>query len=106
MPWASGLTLYVGGSLLSDKPCPGDIDCALVVPLERCSGVAASLMALGTSDTHTHLKNRYQVDFYIQIQIAGLGNDFSAFFQYIGEKTAAIKHLQQSDRRGIVRMTL
>lgn len=103
-PWAKGLVLDVGGSYFSDKAAPDDIEATLRVPLGRAAELAARLCAIGDTAGHLRIWREYRLDFYVTIE--GLGNDFSAFFQYVGPKAAAIKHLMPRDPRGIVRLTL
>lgn len=103
-PWAAGLILDAGGSYFSDKPEPDDIEATLRVPIDRVASLAERLAAVGDKEAYLRIKRDYRLDFYVTIE--GLGNDFSAFFQYVGPKTAAVKHLKPRDLRGIVRLTL
>lgn len=102
--WGQGLTLDVGGSFLSDKAEPPDLDATLRIPLDRVAEFNHQLLAIGDMVAHVRIKDAYSLDFYVTI--VGLGNDFSAYLQYVGEKTAAAKYLQPQDRRGIARITL
>jgi hypothetical protein len=104
---AAGLELYMAGSYLSDKVVPGDIDCAVQLPMPE---VAGRLPLLGLMNDGRHppkkgaLWDTYRVDFYVSFTgIPGQG-DFVDFFQYVGSKTASLRHLNEKDRRGIVRV--
>lgn len=100
MPWADGMDLVIGGSFLSDKAQPDDIDATLRVPLSAPHGVLSrAVTTFGGLAAHARIYGQYRVDFYVTI--VGLGNDFGVFFQYVGEKTAAQMNLYKSDLRGV-----
>lgn len=100
MPWAAGLELVIGGSFLSDKALPDDIDATLRVPLTVPRGVLLrAVTALGNTASHERIRSGYRVDFYVTL--VGFGNDFGKFFQYVGEKTAAEMNLHKRDLRGV-----
>lgn len=96
------LPIYMGGSYLSDKALPNDIEITLVadVPLMQ-SPVLPKILLLGGA--HDRLKSKYRVDFYITFKLAGY-NDFRTFFQYVGDKTAQDKGIDAKDKRGIIRV--
>ena len=48
------------------------------------------------------LLHEYQIHFWINLP--SLGNDFAAFFQYIGVKTARFKGLNPKHLKGILRV--
>lgn len=92
------LKLVMGGSYLSDKIAPNDIELTLYVPI--MAGVEP-LFQIGSESSHLQIKQFYGVDFYISVMVPGC-NDLGVFFQYVGEKTAISKGLQEKDRRGVV----
>lgn len=92
--------LYLAGSTFSDKPTPGDIEATIKVDPYQLSHEQLKLMiALQTS--HDQIKDATEIDFYVTLDVPG-NNDFSQFFQYVGEKTATLKNLEPKDKRGIV----
>lgn len=91
-------TLVIGGSFLSDKPAPGDIEVTLVLPPGTPPATCWEWMLLWQQNVDAW-KKCYGVDFYPSLP--GM-NDFVAFFQYVGDKTAEAKSLQPKDRRGVV----
>ena len=92
--------LYLAGSTFSDKPNPGDIEATIKVDPYQLSHDQLKLMiALQTS--HDKIKDATEIDFYVTLDTPD-NNDFSQFFQYVGEKTAIIKNLEPKDKRGIV----
>lgn len=99
---AAGLDLYVGGSYLSDKPHPSDIDCTLSVPLKDIAAYGP-LMQLSADGAKGRIYTTYGVEFYLTIGAMGL-NDFRLFFSYVGEKTAHAKNLDAKDSRGIIKV--
>jgi hypothetical protein len=100
MPRARGLDLVLGGSYLSAKEAPGDIDATIVVPLAfGPDAIYSVIIALGTRQARERIWEHYRVDFYVTIPECG--NDLSAFFQYVGEKTAAMLNLQSKELRGV-----
>lgn len=103
---AAGLEVYASGSYFSDKAVPGDIDCTVPIPIPQVASRLAvvNLTNDGRSTTQKGaLWDNYRVDFWVSLGIPG-HHDFVAFFQYVGIKTAALKHLSEKDKRGIVRV--
>lgn len=92
--------LLLAGSVFSDLPRPDDIESAIMV---RVADLTTSTFraALRLQGQHDNFKERLEIDFYVSLDIPG-AEDFSEYFQYVGEKTAAIKHLAPKDKRGIV----
>lgn len=86
LPWASGLCLDIAGPLLSDKPCPEDVDCTLRVPSERAPSLRDDMHRVGSRHAHSRLTAQYRVDFYITF--VGYGSDFSSFFNTSEKKPA------------------
>lgn len=99
---ATGLHLYIGGSYLSDKPHPGDIDCTLSVPLKDIAAYA-DLVKLSADGGKKRIFTTYGVEFYLTIDALGM-NDFRLFFSYAGEKTAHAKNIDAKDSRGIIKV--
>jgi hypothetical protein len=90
----------LGGSYLSAKAVPDDIDATLRVPLTAGPNmIYHAINTWGTKQANGRIWHQYRVDFYVTI--VGYGNDFSAFFQYVGEKTAALLNLQSKELRGV-----
>lgn len=107
-PYAPSLDLVIGGSFLSDKPNPDDIESTLIVPPvfilgPTVSTSAAHVLSTGSGRSHDQLKETYEVDFYISLDVPGFSN-FCTYFQYVGEKTAVAKALQPTDIRGVLQV--
>ena len=101
-PVAKGLELYLGGSYLSDKAAPSDIDCTLVMPIAQAQD-RVPLINLSADGAKGRIYHQYGVEFYLTIQGLSRGN-FTAFFSYVGEKTAQTKHIDAKDLRGIIKV--
>lgn len=99
---AQGLALYIGGSYLSDKPDPGDIDCTIVMTMDSLY-LRPGLLRLCADGNKGRIYGQYAVEFYPSID-DGTSNDFRHFFAYVGDKTAAAKNLDSKDLRGIVKV--
>lgn len=98
---ADGLDLWIGGSFVTDKPTPSDIECT--VALTKVSvPLRGQLLALALC-RREDIKRDYGVDLVPTLEIAG-HNDLRDFFQYVGPKTAAEKGLKVKDKRGIVQV--
>lgn len=98
--------IFMAGSYLSDKPLPNDIEITIEVNLELfCSQAGQKIIQLGSGDNHNRLKMQYRVDYYPSLKMPGM-NDFTLFFQYVGEKTAHAKGIDTNDKRGIIRVIL
>lgn len=101
-PAARGLEFLVGGSFLSDKPAPGDIDCTVAVPV---AGAArrGELLVLAADGDKGRIYRQYGVEFYVTLVEKGR-NDLRAYFQYVGDKTALARGLRAKDLRGTVKV--
>lgn len=97
---AAGLRLVLGGSYFSDKEEPADIECTVYLPPEQIAA-RLELVQLQGGIQHDRIKRTYRADFYISIEMEGF-NDFGAFFQYVGPKTAHTKGLDEKDARGVI----
>lgn len=94
----TGGVLLVDGSFVTDKTIPSDIEVIYDVtgvkaPVERAKAI------LFFNEKHQFLKDKYDVDWYPNLPG---NNDFSLFFQYIGEKTAVMKNLPPKTLKGIL----
>jgi hypothetical protein len=104
---AAGLDLYICGSFLSDKAMPGDIDCTIEIPLAAVAQRAAFMHLLNDGRTSTQkgwIWDQYRVDIWPTITGVPGASNFIAFFQYVGLKSATMKNLNQTDKRGIVKV--
>lgn len=98
------LPIYMGGSYLSDKILPNDIEITLVANQSFIqASIAQKILPLGTPSEHERIKTQLRIDFYITLELAGY-NDFRTFFQYVGDKTAQDKGIDAKDKRGIIRV--
>lgn len=102
LPVARGLELVVGGSFLSDKAVPGDVDCTIAMPVASTSR-RGPLMLLAADGDKARIYRQYGVEFYLSFTSPGC-NDFRAYFQYVGEKTALARGLNPKDLRGTVKV--
>ncbi len=102
---ASGLPLVIGGSYLTDKPFPGDIEATLIIDPKILANNPGILNFLNNFNRlHGDFKKKYEVDFYPSI--VGMTNQFDVFFQYVGPKTASAKGLEAKDTRGVLEVIL
>lgn len=103
--WAAGLddptALHVDGSYVTDKPVPGDVD--VVVDVSGCDAQGQAQWLQAWADNYQHVKNTYHVDFYPVV--AGHGNDFVAFFQYVRAEEALRRGIGLDVRKGILQVT-
>ena len=91
--------IYIDGSFITDKKLPGDVD--VVLDLTHADDFTQFLCVKMFQSERESIKARYHVDFCPNLPG---NNDFSAFFQYIGPKTATIKGLNNKYRKGILRV--
>jgi hypothetical protein len=95
---------FMAGSFLSDKLLPNDIEITMYVTLDDLKSLdGKKILQLGSKSEHDRFKLKYRIDFYISLEGA---NDFTLFFQYVGEKTANAKGIDTKDKRGIIRVLL
>lgn len=92
--------LFLAGSTFSDKPDPSDIEATIKVDPTGLDPTQVMLL-FRLQIEQRKIKADTEVDFYVTIDMPGY-NDFTEFFQYVGEKTAAVKHLSAKDKRGVV----
>lgn len=102
--WANALpspkAFLIDGSYVTDKPIPGDVD--LVVDVTDCNDADREQWFNAWEAHHEYVKNTFHVDFYPFV--VGLGNDFSAFFQYIRIDEALRRGISPALRKGILRV--
>lgn len=101
---AAGLDLVIGGSYLTTKPVPGDIDCTVIIPVDEIAARGAALQLLLVDGRKGRIWKDYKVEAYPTLRSPG-ANDFSAYFQYVGEKSALLHHCAATDLRGVVKVT-
>jgi hypothetical protein len=101
-PVARGLELVIGGSYLTDKPAPADIDCTIAMPASAAAK-RIGLMLLAADGDKARIYRQYGVEFYLSIIQRGC-NDLRAYYQYVGEKAALVRGLSPKDLRGTVKV--
>jgi hypothetical protein len=101
---AAGLELVIGGSYLTSKPVPGDIDCTVLIPIAELAARGPALQLLVVDGGKGRIYKDYKVEAYPTLQAPG-ANDFSVFFQYVGEKSAVLHKCAATDLRGVVKVT-
>jgi hypothetical protein len=104
---ASGLNLCMGGSFLSDKAMPGDVDLAIEIPITAVSQRTGLMNLLNdgrSTTTKGWIWDQYHVDIWPSLTGFPGAKDFVAFFQYVGLKSATMKCLNQTDKRGILKV--
>lgn len=100
-PLAGGLRLIIGGSYLSDKEQPNDVEMVVMIPLCELKYRTDVIDMFGRYGAHGLIHQQYDVDFYINLEGIG-GNNLALFFEYVGDKTAAAKGLDAKDKRGTI----
>lgn len=104
---AAGLNLYMCGSFLTDKAIPGDIDCTVEIPVATLAQRAGLMLLLNDGRTITQkgsIWDQYRVDIWPTITGVPGTSNFIDFFQYVGVKSAAMKNLNHTEKRGIVKV--
>ena len=87
------------GSFVTDKERPNDIDVVLeLLEAEDAQKWQGFMLMVEHQD---RIRHEYGVDFWAKVSH---GNDFSAFFQYAGLKTAKFKGLDPTHPKGILRI--
>lgn len=90
---------FFDGSFVTDKETPEDTD----VVLDLCNAPDARKWQ-GFEYMRNH-QSRIMTDYSVHFWVNLPGNnDFSSFFQYVGVKTAYMKGLQPSHKKGILRI--
>ena len=92
--------IYINGSFVTDKEYPDDIDVVLDL---RDTSDGRKWKGLEFMINHkSRLLHEYRVDFWVNLP--PIENDFAAFFQYVGVKTARFKGLNPKHLKGILRV--
>jgi hypothetical protein len=92
--------VFFDGSYVTNKEYPEDID--IVLDLRQSSMQQQLEGLIYMQESQDFLMNQYNVHFWINLACQ---NDFSAFFQYVGVKTAKLRGLSPSHLKGILRLT-
>lgn len=100
---AAGLDLIIGGSYLTTKVVPGDIDCTVVIPVDEIQARVAALQLLVVDGRKGRIWHQYRVEAYPTLGQPG-AHDFREFFQYVGEKSAVLHNCAARDLRGVIRV--
>lgn len=95
----AGGDLLVDGSFVTDKPVPGDIE--VTIDLRLCDSTTQASAFKFWLDHNVTLKADHEIHFFPTLQA---NSDFTSFFQYVGEKTAAMKGLDKKHPKGILRI--
>lgn len=91
--------IYFDGSFVTDKPTPEDTDVVLDL---TAAPDARKWQGLQFMRAHQpRIKILYGVHFWINLPGE---NDFAAFFQYVGIKTARAKGIHPRQTKGILRI--
>jgi hypothetical protein len=93
--------VLLDGSYATDKQDPSDVEVVLDVRQQERADQDKALVFLVRQ--HNDLKST-GVDWYLNLEDGGT-RDFTMYFQYIGEKTAAVKRCRPKDLKGILRLT-
>lgn len=91
--------ICVDGSFTTDKAIPGDID--LVQDLRNAPENAQAKGVFWFAVKRDEFRKKYRVDYCPNLPN---NNDFTAFFQYVGMKTAREKRLNEKELRGLLRV--
>ena len=106
LEWARVLpnpsAILVDGSYVTDKVAPNDVD--VVVDLTGCAVADMQAWTDRWAAERDYVKVTFAVDFYPMV--AGLGNDFAAFFQYVRIDEALRRGMSPEQRKGILRLAV
>lgn len=91
--------VYFDGSFVTNKDEPDDTD--IVLDLSNVSDAEKWIGIQFMMSNQSRLKDEYRVHFWVNLPG---GNDFAAFFQYVGVKTAKLKGLDPFHQKGILRL--
>lgn len=89
--------IYLAGGFISGKDTPDDID--LVHDLRTAPDYNQFLGWRLFCTAREAIKTNYRIDYCVNLPGA---NDFSAFFQYIGPKAAAVTGMDEKTPRGVL----
>ena len=103
--WAQGLpspdAFLIDGSYVTDKALPNDVD--VIVDTTLCTPADQQIWVEAWAEHHEHAKNAFSVDFWPVV--IGVGNDFSAFFQYVRVEEALRRGIPPAVRKGLIRVS-
>lgn len=99
----AGLELVIGGSFVTSKPMPADIDCTVRIPVDEIRERGALLQLLIQDGAKGRIHQEFRVEIYPTLVSPG-ASDFSVFFQYVGEKSALIHRCDAKDVRGVIKV--
>ena len=91
--------IFFDGSFVTDKELPDDTDVVLDLALASDEHKWRALVFMSTHQQR--IMEVYRVHFWINFPGA---NDFAAFFQYVGVKTASSKGLNPLHLKGILKV--
>lgn len=91
--------VYFDGSYVTDKPTPDDTD--VVLDLSEAPDDRKWRGLLFFQTHQARIMALYRVHFWVNLPG---NNDFAAFFQYVGVKTARVKGLDPRHLKGILRV--
>lgn len=91
--------VFFDGSFVTDKELPDDTDVVLDLSLATDALKWSALMFM--QGHQQRIMDTYRVHFWINIPGT---NDFAAFFQYVGVKTASAKGLAPLHLKGILKV--
>jgi hypothetical protein len=91
--------IFFDGSFVTDKELPDDTDVVLDLSLATDEHKWNALMFMQAHQKR--IMDDYRVHFWVNFPGA---NDFAAFFQYIGVKTASAKGLSPFHLKGILKV--
>lgn len=94
-----GSPVYADGSFVTDKERPSDLD--VVLDLHDRSDAENWRGLMFMREHQVRIREQYGLDFWINFPRA---NDFVAFFQYAGHKTAKFRGLDSRHPKGILRV--
>lgn len=104
LDWSEALpkptAFLIDGSYVTDKVLPNDVD--VIVDTTHCTAAEQQLWVEAWAQNHEHAKAAFSVDFWPFV--VGVGNDFSAFFQYVRVEEALRRGIPPAVRKGIIRV--
>ena len=92
--------IFFDGSFVTDKELPDDTDVVLDLTIATDERKLHALIFLQAHQQR--IMDEYRVHFWINLPGA---NDFAAFFQYVGVKTASAKGLHPLHLKGILKVS-
>ena len=87
--------IWVDGSFVTDKPDPGDVDISVLLPKTTTSKFEITALHPG------HVKQQYGLHLLPISEHNG-----TLFFEYVGVKEAAKRHMKPQDLKGILEVVL